>query len=639
MAFQGGYAGYMLEVDLTAGKFEKRPLDEGFARKYVGGRGFTSRLQYELIPPEVDPLSPENPLIVAPGPLTGTRAPAGSRFTVGGRSPLTGILGDANSGGHWGPELKRAGFDLLVLKGQSNRPVYLWIHDGEVEIRDASHLWGKDTRQTRAILVDELGGDEKIKVAAIGQAGENLVKIAGFVVDVDHLAARTGLGALMGSKKLKAIAVRGTQPVPLYDKKAFQRASGVLNKILLSDQMSGGELATYGTTSLLTLHNTYGGLATRNWQTGVFEGANKIDGVAFNKSGYAEDPTACFACPCRCDRAARVDEGEYAGTQVGGPEYYTVCSFGSKLGNDNLASILKANELCNLYGLDTGSTGGIIGFLMEAWQRGALTTEMTGGLDFSWGNHRTMIEIIHQIAHRQGLGDKIAEGIRPLAEWIGNGAQEYAMHVKGMDPVTFDPRALRVYNFRYAVASRGADHLRISAHGAYGLEELPVDEAAHKMKFWQDIVGIPDLMGVCKFPYSFYSETAEVTFRKVLELLPELYSAATGWEITGDDLKTASERMGTVERAFNSRLGLTAKDDVLPKRFLEEPLPAGPKKGQVMDILEPLKRGFYEAQGWDVETGIPTRNTLERLGLEDIADDLEDRDLGDRGVIEGKVAV
>jgi aldehyde:ferredoxin oxidoreductase len=302
-----------------------------------------------------------------------------------------------------------------------------------------------------------------------------------------------------------------------------------------------------------------------------------------------------------------------------------VCSFGSKCGNDNLASILKANELCNLYGLDTASTGGVIGFLMEAWQRGAITAEDTDGLDFSWGNHRTIVEMVRRIALRQGFGDKVAEGIRPLAAYIGKGAEDYAIHVKGMDAVTFDPRALRVYNFRYAVASRGADHLRISAHGAYGLEELPVDQAAAKMKFWQDIVGIPDLMGLCKFPYTFYSETADVTFKKVLELVPDLYGAATGWEITGDELKAASARVGTVERSFNSRLGLTARDDRLPKRFLEEPLPEGPKKGQVMDILEPLKRHFYAAQGWDTETGVPTRETLVDFGLVDIADDLQQR--------------
>ena len=631
MAFQGGYAGVVMEIDLTAGRIEKKPLDESFARRYVGGRGFTSRLEYELITPDIDPLSPDNPLIVATGPLTGTRAPAGSRFTVGARSPLTGILGDGNAGGHWGPELKRAGFDLLVFKGKADRPAYLWIHDGEAELRDAAHLWGQDTRETRAILVKELGSDEKIKVAAIGQAGENLVKFSGFVVDVDHLAARTGLGAVMGSKNLKAIAVRGTQPVPISDRKGFLKVTGVINQILLNDQMSGGELATYGTTSLLTLHNTYGGLATRNWQTGVFEGAEQIDGVAFNKSDYAEDPTACYACPCRCDRYATVNEGEYAGTEVGGPEYFTVCSFGSKCGNDNLASILKANELCNLYGLDTASTGGIIGFLMEAWQRGAITAEDTDGLDFAWGNHRTIVEVIHRIAFRRGFGDKIAEGIRPLAATIGKGAENYAIHVKGMDAVTFDPRALKVYNFRYAVASRGADHLRISAHGAYGLESLPVDQAAAKMKFWQDVVGIPDLMGLCKFPYTFYSETAEVTFKKALELVPELYAAATGWTITGDDLLKASARVGTVERSFNTRLGLTAKDDMLPRRFLEEPLPEGPKKGQVMDILEPLKRHFYAAQGWDVETGIPTRTTLENLDLADIADDLERRGLLSQG--------
>lgn len=618
MGLGGGYAGKMIEADLTKGAVTVSPLREDLALKYIGGRGFTSRLQWELVGPAVDPLGPDNVSIVATGPLTGTQAAASGRFTVGGRSPLTGILGDANSGGMWAAELKLAGYDLIILKGAAREPVYLVIDDERVELRDARHLWGRDTWETGDVIVNDLG--EGFRVACIGPAGENLVRVAGIVVDADHLAARTGVGAVWGSKKLKAIAVRGTRDITIARPREFVRLADELWNLILCDKMSGTQLPKYGTTSLLNLHNDLGGLVTRNAQGGYFERADRIDCHALHSS-YFVLATACYNCPCRCDRYSVVKEGEFAGTRVGGPEYFTIASFGSRCDNDNLASIIKANELCNRWGLDTASTGALIGFAMECYERGLLSRQRLG-YELNWGNYRAILSLVGDIAFRRGFGNVLADGVRAAVAALGPASARYAIHVKGMEPAPLDPRALKVYNFRYAVASRGADHLRISAHGAYELDRYPAEEAARRLKFWQDVVCVPDLMGICKFPYTFYSETPEVTFRKALELVPSLYEAATGVPLDRERLLQVSDRVAQTERAFNVRLGVGPKDDCLPARFLEEPLPAGPKKGEVYDRFDEVKRGFYLASGWDEETGAPRRERLEELGLQDVIEDL-----------------
>ena len=619
---KGGYAGTILRVDLTGGRVCKEPLDDAFARKYIGGRGFTARLQYDLIAPQTDPLGPDNVVIFAPGPLTGTPAPSSGRFTLGGRSPLTGILGDANSGGMWAAILKRAGYDMIVVHGQAPLPVYLWINDDEVELRDARHLWGQDTRETERRIREELG--KAVSVAAIGQAGENRVRYAGLMVDGEHAAARTGLGAALGAKNFKAIAVRGSRGVPLHDSVAFKALSDELLHLLRTDRRSGQELPEYGTTALLDHHTAVGGVNVRNFQQGIYEEKELIDGDALNAS-YLVRATACYRCPCRCDRYSRVDEGEFAGTEVGGPEYSTVIAFGTACGNSNLASILKANELCNLYGLDTIETGNMIAFAMELQQRGIISPEDTG-IDLSWGNYHAILEMIDQITFRRGFGDLLAEGAVDAAAEIGRNAERYAVHVKGMTAPPLDPRAVKVYNFRYVIASRGADHLRISAPGAYGLDSLPVREAAEKLHFWEKIVTIPDLMGICKFPYSYYAETVDLTLKKMLETVPALYTAATGLEITGEELLESAERVVNLERAHNARLGLTADDDTMPPRFTEDPLEKGPAEGRTYDILEPMKTAWYEVHEWSVR-GIPTREKLEVLDLGDVADDLERHDV------------
>ncbi len=621
MSVHSKYLGMILRVDLTTGVIEKEQLEEAFARKYIGGRGFTSRLQYDLIPVNVDPLGPENVLIIAPGALTGTPSAAAARFTVGARSPLTGILGDANGGGFFGPVLRRAGYSLLLIRGVSPKPVYLWIDNGHIELRDAGHLWGRDVHYTTDTLEKECG--KGVKVAAIGQAGENLVRIAAIMVDKDHAAARTGVGAVMGSKKLKAIAVRGAQQVPLYDHESFTKYAKLMQRIEANDKRAQ-EFAVQGTLGTLIDHHTaIGGLNTKNYQFGQFAGKEKIDNDAL-AAQYLVKTTGCYQCPLNEDRYARVDEGEFAGTEVGGPEYSTAAALGSGVGNSNLAAILKGNDLANRYGLDTIDLGGVIAFSMELYQRGILTKEETDGLELEWGNYHAMLELTERIAFRKGaFADILSYGVHGAAQEIGRNAERYAVHVKGMTPAPLDARAVKVYNFRYAVAPRGADHLRISAPGGYALDSLPLDEAAAKLRYWENIVALPDLMGLCKFIYTYYCESVDLTLRKNLEVIPALYNAMTGFGLSADDLIQVAMRVTNIERAHNSRLGLTAKDDSLPPRFTQDPMPDGPAKGKVYDILEPMREAWYKIQDWDPETGIPTRARLEALGLADIADDLE----------------
>ncbi|MBZ4688597.1 MAG: Aldehyde ferredoxin oxidoreductase [Clostridiales bacterium] len=623
MTVLGGYWLKVLDIDLSSGKIEKKPLPEEIAENMLGGRGFVSWLHYFNIDPEADPLGPDNALIFATGPFTGTLAPASGRFVVGGKSPLTGILGDANCGGQWGPELKYAGYDVLIVRGKAKSPVTINIMDDLVSIKPTYALWGKDTEETEKMVRNELK-DDSVQVACIGIAGENLVRFAGIVCNSEHLAARTGMGAVMGSKNLKAIAVKGTKGAPLFDHKEFKGLRDELWNIITTDSRSGEHLPQYGTTSLIDLHNSLGGLSTRNWQEGYFEDHEMINGDTLNKK-YLFNTTACFNCPSRCDRYSYISEGEFKGTYVGGPEYYTILSFGSKLGNNNLASVLKANQLCNQYGLDTGTTGGIIAYAMECYENGILTEEDCDGLDLSWGNYHAIIELIHKIANREGFGNVLAHGFREAVKQIGEESAKYAIHIKGMDPPTLDPRALKVYNFRYAIASRGGDHLRISAHGAYKLDELPVEEAARQLVFWQNIVTIPDLIGVCKFPYTFYSETPDVTFKKVLELVPKMITAASGIEMDKEKILRASARAHLLERSLNIRYGLKPGDDKLPERFLKEPLPTGPKKGQVYDIFDDMKKSYYQAMFWDMETGIPFEEAYQGLGLSEIAQDLKRR--------------
>jgi aldehyde:ferredoxin oxidoreductase len=614
------FTGNRLTVDLSDSTIKIEPLDPDFSRRFIGGRGFTSRLNYELNHVDMDPLSPEAVMVIAPGALSGSPAFSTARFVVGVRSPLTGIFGDANGGGFWGAHLRRAGFSAVIIRGRAEKPVYLKIDDQEVSIEDAVHLRGKDTHETTDALQAALGN--AFRIAAIGPAGENLVSIAGIVVDKDHLAARCGVGAVMGSKNLKAIAVRCSKPFPLADPELFKSAVAQLRALEENDARLK-DFTRRGTLGTLMDHHTYlGGTNTMNYQYGQFAGKEKIDGEALIRS-YLVKTSGCYTCPTRCDRWSEVSEGEFAGTKVGGPEYCTAAAFGSGIGNDNLAAILKGNDLADRYGMDTLDLGGVLAFAFELYQRGILTKDDTGGLELVWGNYRAALELVRRIAYREGyLGETLAHGVKGAAEIIGKNSSRYAVHVKGMTPAPLDARVVKVYNFRYAVSPRGGDHLRISAPGAYGLDEKPIEEAVRHLHSWESVVTLPDLMGVCKFPYTYYTDTVDITLTKMLEIIPQLYKAATGFELDKEDLMEAAMRVNHLERAYNARLGLRANDDILPPRFTEDPMPEGPARGKVFDILEPIRIAWYKQHGWD-EDGIPTRATLEGYDLADIAADLE----------------
>lgn len=620
--YKGGYVGKALHIDLTKGKYEINKLRPDLVSMYVGGRGFTSRLQYEETGPETGPLRPNNVLIFATGPLTGT-VPSGSRFTVGAKSPLTGILGDSNCGGNWGPELKFAGFDMLIIKGASKKPVYLWINENDIEIRDAKNIWGKDVYEADQAVIEEIGC-KGAKVATIGPAGENLVKYACIMCETDSAAGRTGMGAVMGSKRLKAIAVRGNSDLQIaYPSKFFEAATEVM-KAMESDPLCSISAPKLGTPMFISVGNEMGCLATRNWQTGVFEGANKISGE-FLREKYLVKASACFGCPTRCRRTLIISDGPFVGTRLTKAELFPIVSFGSKCGNDDLSSVLKAYELCNKLGLDAGTTGQCIAFSIECYQRRLITLQDTKGIRLDWGDHQSMYRLIDMIAFRKGFGNLLAEGMKSVTKRI-KGSERYAIHYKGLDPDLVDPRVRQVYCIRHVVSSIGGTHLRglgIGTIGGVSLDSLPLDQSMRIVLFNEITNTLTDIMGVCKLNYGMWSSSKSDVEIKSRVGLVKLYNAATGMDLDVNQLEIVAERILNIERAYNAKLGLTRKDDTMPERFLKEPMPEGPGKGRVYDKLETYLDKYYELRKWNIETGIPTREKLAELELDSVADELQ----------------
>ncbi|MDD5220028.1 MAG: aldehyde ferredoxin oxidoreductase family protein, partial [Candidatus Bipolaricaulis sp.] len=492
----GGYTGRVLEVDLSRGEWAVTDLDPALAADYIGGRGFTSKIQFDRTTPTTDPLGPENVLIFATGPLTGTLAPSTARFTIGGKSPLTGLLGDSNIGGFWGPELKFAGYDMVIVTGRAEHPVYLWISDETIEIRDASALWGRTVHETEETLKRELG--EKTRIASIGQAGENLVRYACVISENFHAAGEKGMGAVMGSKNLKAVAVRGTKRVPLADEKGFKEASKAALQAVMADPISK-LIPTIGTLRYTSGSHARGALCTRNWQTGVFEGIENIRGERIVQK-YGIGNHHCFACPIGCGQVVRLPKNLFGGVTTK-PEYYTSVAFTSVCGNDNVEAAIKAIDLCNAYGLDAGETGHAIAFAMECEQRGFLSREVRGGVDLRWGNHTSILELIPMIAFRKGLGELLGEGLRTVAREVGHGSDRFAIHVKGATIPTVDPRATKLYNLRYITASRGGDHLRGQGIQGDTLDALPIAKAMDSILFFEEMCAWVDMLSVCKFTY------------------------------------------------------------------------------------------------------------------------------------------
>ncbi|MBU7015521.1 MAG: aldehyde ferredoxin oxidoreductase family protein [Theionarchaea archaeon] len=618
-SFQGGYMGQCLEVDLTTESFKIKPLDKEMAEKFVGGRGFTAKIEYDELKPGTDPIGPENVLILAPGPLTGTGAIGGNRMTVGGKSPLTNLLGDSSVGGKFAVNLKRAGYDYVIIRGKAEAPVILVIDDDNVQLVDGTEYWGTSTYETCEDLYVRFGSDGS--VVTIGQGGENLVKFACVISigygEAPRAAGRTGMGAVMGSKNLKAIVAHGSHKIPVGNKQSLKEAVKFTSKIIKED-LQYSLFRKYGTTRFVGILNRIGCLATRNRQDLVFEHADKIDGIALREKYFVRDEKCPF-CFMDCGVVAQIPSGEFSTKEVK-MEFFPLASLGSNCGNKTLESIVKAKELCDEFGLDIGEAGAVIGFAMECYQRGLLTKKETDGLDLSWDNSALVIpELLKKIAYREGIGDSMALGVRGLSENVNKGCERFALQIKGMAMEVMDCRMNSVYNSRQRVASRGADHLRGQGVGADDLEKKPLPEAMAGLLLNETHCALSSMLGLCNFPDILWSSSREITDRKAIEGRVRTLSAVLGVDITWEELARKAVRVINLERAVIVREGIRKKDDELPRRFLEDPVPSGPSKGKVCMIAEEFIDEYYAQRGWDLKTGIPTEATLKNLELEEAA--------------------
>ncbi len=612
-----GLMGKLLRVNLTEGSILQEEIPEEKAKKFLGGRGLGTKYLFDELKRGIDPLGPENKLIFMTGLLTGTPSPSASRYSVVTKSPLTNIWAQSSSGGRWGVDLKHSGFDGIIFEGISERPVYLTIDDEKAELRDATDLWGKNVSETTQLLKERLG--DTFNVASIGTAGENLVKYAAIMNDLHRAAGRCGVGAVMGSKRLKAIAVRGTKKIKIAHEKAFQE---VANKQfeLLGESMLGAGLQAYGTTLVLDMVNVCGGLPTRNWQTGVCSFAEEINGEALSEKVLVS-PVGCFACPIKCGRNSEIRKGPYAGQTGEGPEYETVGTLGAMCNISDLEAITMAHYLCNDYGLDTISCGSTIAFTMECFEKGILTKENPEGLKIAFGDPEVMIALVHKIAKREGIGDLLAEGTRHMAQRLGHGAERFAMNVKGLELPAYDSRGAKITGLAFATANRGGDHITayIQAPTYLAAPFLVIEESeiqdplqenpeeAKVVKDLEDALTVFDAAGCCKF-MGMALDAQEWS---------DIITTLTGWEFGVEEFRKTGERIYNLERAFNVREGLTRADDTLPKRLLEEPLPEGPAEGHVNN-LEILLNPYYEFRRWDKTTGKPTPEKLRELGLEKV---------------------
>jgi len=630
-----GYTGNILHLNLSSKKHWVEHPPENLYRTYWGGRAIGLYYMLNQTKPHIDPLSPDNLLIFAPSVLTGTPAPAIPRYTVCAKSPLTGAQGEAEAGGWWGPELKKAGFDAIVIKGSSKSPVYLWIKDGQVEIKKATHLWGKHTGTTQKIIKEELK-DDKVRIAQIGQAGENLVRFANIVNELKHFNGRNGLGTVMGSKKLKAIAVRGTKPIDLYDKERVSQITKEITKRVMDNPLSRG-LRELGTPAVVRGLYEAGCLPSYNWTTGYFKEGENLTAETLNKT-ILKGTKGCYACPIRCKRVVEVDEPNFkVDPAYGGPEYETIVSLGSLCGISDLKYIAKANELCNKYTMDTISTGMVIAFAMQCYEKGLLTKKDTGGIELTFGNKEAVLKMIEKTAHREGLGDLLSQGSYLAAQKIGKGAEKFIHQVKGQEIPMHDPRLKTGVGLQYALSDYGADHMK-AAHDPFfkdkdsvGIKEMkdlgilepvsPTDIGEKKValfKLLDTYWTVFDILGICDFGYVPRSVGT-------LDELLEIICSTTGWRTTWFELMQVGELSINMARIFNLREGFTSKDDTLPEVFYHN-FKGGPLDGQGAIDKKDFEKAIklrYELMGWNPDTGIPTTAKLIELGLDWLIDEVK----------------
>ncbi len=613
-----GYMNKMLVIDLSRKDYDVKKIPEGWFKDYIGGEGIGVRLLYDHLRRDQDPLDKEQPLIFATGPLTATSAPSSGRWNLVYYSPATGTVGVSNCGGRLAPQIKKAGYDMVMVQGRAERPTYISIVDDEVMFHDASVIWGKGVGETEDFIKDELEV-KGVKIASIGQAGENEVMFASVMDDKHRAAGRGGAGAVMGSKNLKAMAVKGTHEIPIAKEERLKEESKKAKEELFSEAFVEKELKPYGTPSFYDSIDDLGMLPTKNWQNTTFpDGRDSLNHETYHEKLDVK-PYACFGCPIACGRHTEIKEGEYKGESGGGPEYETVAAFGSKCLVKDLNHIAKANYMANDAGLDVISTGQVIATAMEWYDEGIISREETDGIDLSWGNGKAVIDMVEKIAKREGFGDVLAEGVMRAAEKYGENAKRAAIHVKGLEMAADGVRSAKSEGVVHAVSPRGADHLRpwaptIDSFG-YREDELgiegEIDNLEDGNKWWikpfQELSMATNLLGVCLFTV--------ITLANKPSTYARLLSEATGEEYSKEGLLKAAERVINMERMINVSLGFDREDDSLPERFLKEPAPDGRGKGQTVDLEKALD-SYYESMGWDVETGEPTDEKLKELGLD-----------------------
>lgn len=600
-----GWTEKLIRVNLFDGKISVEKLNMEDAKLYIGGRGLGSKYLYDEIDPEIDPLSPENKLIFMTGPMTGTYATCAGRFNIVAKAPLTGTIGAANSGGHFGPELKFAGYDGIIFEGKSDTPVYLHINDDKIELKKADHLWGKTVIETTDILLQE--NEEDARVACIGPAGEKQVFFATVMNDRDRAAGRSGIGAVMGSKNLKAVVVKGTKSIGVSNKTDFMKATlDSRDKILVNPVAGkGGGLATYGTQVLVNILNETHALPTNNWQTSRFEDADKISGE-YLKEHYLVRNKACFACPVGCGRVIKIPDGKYKGI-VAGPEYEAGWSFGASCGVNDMNAIDKANHVCNLLGMDPITMGATVACAMELYEKGIITKDDLGGKELDFGNAEGIIEWAELTGYREGFGDIMALGSYRMAEKYGH--PEYSMSVKKQEMPAYDGRAIQGMALEYATSNRGGCHVRgyLTSPEILGIplktDPLETEGKAALLKLFQDLTAMIDSSDICLF----------TTFALGLPEIAAMLRSTIGVDMTDEEVLMAGERIWNLEKLFNLEAGFTRNDDTLPPRLLHEPVTSGPAKGRVAD-LDLMLDEYYKLRGWD-EYGVPTDEKVEELSI------------------------
>ncbi|MEM2337588.1 MAG: aldehyde ferredoxin oxidoreductase family protein [Candidatus Bathyarchaeia archaeon] len=605
----GGYMGKILRVDLSRQKVVVEELKKSFVDMFIGGKGYAYFL-YNSVEPKIDPFDPSNKVIFATGPLTGTTASGfAGRHVVITKSPLTSLFLDTYAGGFFGARLKFSGYDAIIIEGRSEKPVFLWVHDGEIEIRKAEHLWGKMTDETEVMVKEEIG-EKEASVARIGPAGEKLVRFASVIHDEGRDAGRGGAGAVLGSKRLKAIAVSGTSKPSVVNPEKLEEAYKNIKDMIKKNPATAEVLPNFGTPGFVGVANALGGWAVKCYTTGVFEGADSLSGE-YMKENFVVKRASCFGCTIGCRKICEIKSGPYAGTKLDGPEFESICLLGANCSVSSLETVAYAACLCDQYGMDTISTGSVISLAMMLCEKGILKAENLGKLKIGFGSGEALINLVKSVGERTGLGDILAEGSKRMAEKLGKEAEYYASHVKGLECPAWDPRAFWGHALSLSIGDRGACHTHSATLGLEiggVLDRFSIENKAKSVKETEELNAANDTLIHCIFWTHFVPWLPEYS--------AEILNAVTGMNMDGKRFIMVGERILNLTRMFNVREGITRRDDALPKRLMEQPHLDGPSKGKIVtrEMLNKMLDDYYKLRGWNKD-GIPTEEKKRELNL------------------------